>query len=156
MPVEVKNGAAVVDSLCARYGDAVRDRGCYGDQHWATITADRWVEICTVLQEDPEFDFDQLLDITAVHWPDDPAPFEIVVHLYSYTRNDRLRLRVRLAESEAIPTLSGIWSSANWNERETFDMFGIKFSGHPDLRRILMPDDYTDYPLRKEFPLYSG
>ncbi len=156
MSMDPTNGAAVVDSLFARYGDAISDRGCFGDQHWATIAASAWVEICTQLHEDPEFDFDQLLDITAVHWPEDPSPFEVVAHFYSYTRNDRLRLRVRLAEGEAIPSLCGIWNSANWNEREAFDMFGIKFSGHPDLRRILMPDDYTDHPLRKEFPLYSG
>ena len=97
-----------------------------------------------------------LVDVTAVHWPDDPQPLEMVYHLYSYARNDRLRLKVRVGTDEPVPSVSGIWKSADWNERETYDMFGIKFTGHPDLRRILMPDDYTDFPLRKEFPLYRG
>ena len=81
---------------------------------------------------------------------------ELVYHLQSYARNDRLRLKVRAAERGPVPTLSGIWQSAEWNERETYDMFGIEFEGHPDPRRILMPEDYTDFPLRKEFPLFRG
>ena len=91
-----------------------------------------------------------------MHWPDDPQPVEMVYHLFSYARNDRLRLKVRGATRGPFPSVCGIWKSANWNEREAFDMFGVHFEGHPDLRRILMPDDYTDFPLRKEFPLYRG
>jgi NADH-quinone oxidoreductase subunit C len=81
---------------------------------------------------------------------------EVVYHFYSLGRNDRLRLKVRTGDTGPVPTLTHLWASANWNERETFDMFGIVFDGHPDLRRILMPDEYTDYPLRKELPLYRG
>jgi len=97
-----------------------------------------------------------LIDLTAVHWPDQEQPVELVYHLYSYQNNDRLRLKVRVADGEAVPSIYAIWKAADWNERETYDMFGIQFEGHPDLRRILMPDDYTDFPLRKEFPLYRG
>jgi NADH-quinone oxidoreductase subunit C len=81
---------------------------------------------------------------------------QVVYHLFSYARNDRLRLKLRTADRGPVPSLAELWTSAEWNERETFDMFGIEFEGHPDLRRILMPDDYTDFPLRKELPLYRG
>ena len=95
-------------------------------------------------------------DVTAVHWPDDPQPIEVVYHFYSLSRNDRLRVKVRTSDRGPVPTLSELWRSADWNEREAYDMFGVEFAGHPDLRRILMPDDYTDFPLRKELPLYRG
>jgi NADH-quinone oxidoreductase subunit C len=81
---------------------------------------------------------------------------EVVYHLFSLPRNDRLRLKLRTQGFGPVPTVSGIWASAEWNEREAYDMFGIVFTDHPDLRRILMPDDYTDHPLRKELPLYRG
>ena len=81
---------------------------------------------------------------------------EMVYHLYSFANNDYLRLKVRCGDEGPVPSVSSVWRAAAWNERETFDMFGIRFDGHPDLRRILMPDDYTDFPLRKEFPLYRG
>jgi NADH-quinone oxidoreductase subunit C len=81
---------------------------------------------------------------------------EIVYHLYSVEHDDRLRLKTRVGDAGPVPTVSDIWKAAEWNERETYDMFGIDFEGHPDLRRILMPDDYTDFPLRKELPLYRG
>ena len=105
---------------------------------------------------DPSMSFDFLADVTAVHWPDDEKPMELVYHLYSYGSDERLRLKVRAAEGQSVPSLCPVWRSANWNDREAWDMFGIRFDGHPDLRRILMPEDYTDHPLRKEFPLYRG
>ena len=94
--------------------------------------------------------------MTAVHSPDDPQPMQVVYHLYSYSQNDRLRIKASIEDGQSAPSLVGIWKAADWNERETYDMFGIKFDGHPDLRRILMLDEYTDFPLRKEFPLYRG
>jgi NADH-quinone oxidoreductase subunit C len=81
---------------------------------------------------------------------------EVVAHLRSMSRNDVLRLKARVSDRGPIASLTPLWNSADWNEREAFDMFGIVFSGHPDLRRILMPEDYTDYPLRKELPLFRG
>ena len=116
----------------------------------------RLVEICTWLRDDPATSYDFLVDVTAAHWPEDPQPIEMIYHLYSHSRNDRLRLKTRAADRGPVPTLTGIWKSADWNEREAYDMFGIRFEGHPDLRRILMPEDYTDFPLRKEFPLFRG
>jgi NADH-quinone oxidoreductase subunit C len=114
------------------------------------------VEIARWLRDDRSMDFDVLLDITAVHWPHRQPPMEIVAHLYSVARNDLVRLKTRIPDRGSVASLTPLWASADWNERETFDMFGIDFAGHPDLRRILMPEDYTDYPLRKELPLFRG
>ena len=150
------DGQRAIELLKSRFPDAVLGTGSYRDQHWAAVPLDRLVEICEWLKRDESTAFDFLVDVTAVHWPDDPQPMELVYHMYSYARNDRLRIKTRSGERGPVPTLSGIWESAVWNERETYDMFGIEFSGHPDLRRILMPDDYTEHPLRKELPLYRG
>jgi NADH-quinone oxidoreductase subunit C len=152
----VADGAEITGKLKERFPDAVVGTGSYRDQHWVEVRRSDLVEVCAWLKDDPGAAFDFLVDVTAVHWPDDEEPFELVYHLYSYRRNDRLRLKTRTTVDVPVPTLSGLWRAANWNERETFDMFGIEFDGHPDLRRILMPDDYTDFPLRKEFPLYRG
>jgi NADH-quinone oxidoreductase subunit C len=150
------DGEKAIERIRTTLPDAVAGTGEFRDQAWALLRKDALVQACRALRDDPETAFDLLLDVTAVHWPEAPQPFELVYHLYSTTRNERLRLKVRVGEGEPVPTLSGVWASANWNERETYDMFGIVFEGHPDPRRILMPDDYTDFPLRREFPLYRG
>ena len=150
------DGAVAIESLRAKFPAAVAGTGEFRDQHWAVLRKESLREVCRWLRDGRETAYDLLLDVTAVHWPDDPEPFELVYHLYSTARRDRLRLKVRVRDGEAVPSLSDLWASAEWNERETYDMFGIVFDGHPDLRRILMPDDYTDFPLRKELPLYRG
>ena len=152
----MQDGEQAVRQIKQRFPDAIIGSGSYRSQYWAELKVDRLVEVCRWLRDDPEMVFDFLIDVTAVHWPDDEQPIEVVYHLHSYPRNDRLRLKVRTGDEGPVPTLCGLWEAADWNERETFDMFGIRFEGHPDLRRILMPEDYTDYPLRKEFPLYRG
>jgi NADH-quinone oxidoreductase subunit C len=141
--------------LREKFPDEVVGAGSFRDQHWVEIKPDRLIDICLWLR-DAEGSFSFLADVTAVHWPGDPQPLELVYQLFSKERNDRLRLKVRTGDHGPVPSLSGVWQSAAWNERETYDMFGIEFEGHPDLRRILMPDDYTDFPLRKEFPLFRG
>lgn len=156
MGVSVADGSAAIDIIRSRFPDAVVATGAFRDQHWAELRAERLVEICRFLRDDPSTDFKLLLDVTASHWPDDAEPMQLVYHMYSLSRNDRLRLKVRAAADGPVPSLTDVWASANWNERETYDMFGIVFEGHPDLRRILMPDDYTDFPLRKEYPLFRG
>jgi len=150
------DGEQAIQRIRERFPDAVLGVGSYRDQHWAELAGDRLVEVCRWLKEDPSTRFDYLVDVTAVHWPEDERPMELVYHLFSYARNDYLRLKVRAGERGPVPSVAGIWRAADWNERETYDMFGIEFTGHPDLRRILMPDEYTDHPLRKEFPLYRG
>jgi NADH-quinone oxidoreductase subunit C len=152
----VADGQQAAASLRERFADAVVEAGEFRGQHWVEVQVDRLVELARFLRDDPDSSYDFLVDVTAVHWPDRDRPFEIVYQLYSYVRDDRLRLKVRVADGAAVASLVGVWKSAEWNERETYDMFGIRFTGHPDLRRILMPDDYTDFPLRKELPLYRG
>ena len=152
----VIDGQAAIERIAAAFPDAVRATGSFRSQHWAELAPDRLLEVCGWLRDDPGNAYDVLLDVTAVHWPDAAQPMEVVYHLYSMSRNDRLRLKVRTGDTGPVPSLTPLWPSANWNEREAFDMFGIRFEGHPDLRRILMPDDYTDFPLRKELPLFRG
>ena len=150
------DGAEAIGILARAIPGALTATGEFRDQHWAEIRTDRIVEACRFLRDDPSTRFSMLLDVTAVHWPDDDLPMTVIYHLYSHDRNDRLRLKVRTGDRGPVPSLTGLWASADWNERECYDMFGIVFEGHPDLRRILMPDDYTDHPLRKELPLFRG
>lgn len=96
------------------------------------------------------YEFDYLVDITAVHWPKREAAFDIVHVLYSFSRNQRIRMKVRVKDGERPSSSVDLYPTANWLEREVFDMFGVEFDGHPDLRRILLPDEWTGFPLRKE------
>jgi len=152
----VENGQAVIELLRSEFPEEIVQTGSYRGQHWVEVKIDRLVEICLWLRDDPSASFNYLVDVTAVHWPEDSRPVEMVYHLESHARNDRLRIKARTGDRGPVPSLGEVWKSAAWNERETYDMFGIDFSGHSDLRRILMPDDYTDFPLRKEFPLFRG
>lgn len=113
------------------------------------------IELMTFLRDDPKLKFNYLSDLSGVDLGEFAEPrFAIVYHLYSLTHNHRLRVKVFLAEDQAkLPTLSGVWPSANWHEREAWDLYGIVFDNHPDLRRILMPYDYEGHPLRKDFPI---
>jgi NADH-quinone oxidoreductase subunit C len=109
--------------------------------------------VCRLLRDDPALSYDLLADLSATDWPDREKRFEINYHLLSLHTRTRARLKVCVAEGEAVPTVVGVWSTANWQEREIFDMFGVPFDGHPDLRRILMPDDWEGHPLRRDYPL---
>ena len=97
--------------------------------------------------------FDFCSDVTASDWPQRPQRFDVSYALYSLRDKQRIRIKVRAAENEAVPSVTGIWPAANWLEREVYDLFGIPFTGHPDLRRILMPEDWQGYPQRKDYPL---
>lgn len=105
------------------------------------------------LKADATCRFTTLVDVTAVDYPDRPKRFDVVYHFLSMQQNHRIRLRVSIREDDTVPSITGIHPSANWFEREVFDMFGILFSGHPDLRRILTDYGFRGYPLRKDFPI---
>jgi len=116
------------------------------------------VAACRFLRDDPELRFDFLSSVTGVdrlRLPEPTPRFEVVYHLASLTTKRRVRLKVRVEAEEAVPTVSGVWPTANWHEREVFDMFGVAFAGHPDLRRILMPEEWEGHPLRKDYPLQA-
>lgn len=150
------DGQQAIERIREKFPAAVLDSGSYMNQAWVRLDPDSLIEICAWLRDEPDNAYDYLVDVTAAHWPEDEDTMEVIYHLQSYRHDDRLRLKVRSGPEGPLPSLSELWRSAEWNERETYDMFGIRFEGHPDLRRILMPDDYTDFPLRKEFPLYRG
>jgi NADH-quinone oxidoreductase subunit C len=121
----------------------------------AVIPAEHIVEVCTALKAGSETKFDFLADICGADRGIEEEPrFEVNYHLFSTSKHHRLRLKVLLNEEQArVPTVTGVWRTANWHERETFDLFGVVFEGHPDLRRILLPDDWQGHALRKDFPL---
>ncbi len=143
---------AQVERLVARFGDAVTPvLPVFRADATAWVRRERIVEVARHLKEVDGFDF--LMDLCGVHTPDRPHLFEVVMHLYASARNQRLRLKVALSPGEEMPSLTGVWSGANWHERETYDLVGVPFSGHPDLRRILLPDGFEGHPLQKDFPL---
>ena len=111
------------------------------------------VPLCTFLRDDPDFSFNFLSDLCGVDYLGRKPRFDVVYHLYSLENNHRLRLKVKVEKGESVPSLTCVWNTANWHEREVFDLFGITFDGHPDLSRILLPEDWEGYPLRKDFPL---
>lgn len=122
-----------------------------------TIKRERVREILRFLKENPALDFDYLIDLTAVDYKGSREPrFHVVYHLMSIKQTHRIRIKVEVPEEDcSIDSVSDLWATANWHERECFDMFGIVFKGHPDLRRILMPEDWEGYPLRKDYPVGS-
>ena len=142
-----------VQKLRAAMNDAIEEVYSFRDQVTIRVNKDRIVEVCMFLRDTPELEFDFLTDLTAVDYPSRPQRFDVVLHLYSMTQNHQLRLKAAVAEDDTIESVVSVWKTANWQERECFDMFGIIFSGHPDLRRILLPEDWEGYPLRKDYPL---
>lgn len=134
--------------------DAVVDVGVHRGDTTIVVAAERIVEVCRLLRDDPELRFDYLLDVTAVDWLHREPRFDVVYHLFSISRNDMLRVKIRVEDRQPVDSLAEIFLLANWGERETYDMFGINFAGHPDLRRILLPEDWEDgFPLRKDFAI---
>jgi NADH-quinone oxidoreductase subunit C len=118
------------------------------------VSREALLDAAKLLREEPELRFDFLSDLCGVDRRGRVERFEVVYHLYSITHNARLRLKVRLSEDDlSLPSVAEVWATANWHEREAFDMFGIEFTGHPDLRRILNPDDFEGFPFRKDFPI---
>lgn len=147
-------GDALIDRIRERFGDSITEAVATLGQQIIRVKKSSLVDLCNYLHDDDEALFDMCTDLTATHWPDRAGQeFEVVILLYSVPKNRRLRVKTSLADGEACPSVTHIWSGANWMEREAFDMFGIRFEGHPDLRRILLPEDWPGYPLRKEYPI---
>ena len=142
-----------VEKIRERFGDALQDVIYFRGEDTLVVAPEKIVEICRLLKEDPEMAFDLLVDITGIHYLEREYSYEVVYHLLSLARRRRLRLRARLGEAGEIDSVTPVWRGADWHEREAFDLVGIRFRGHPDLRRILMPDDYEGHPLRKDFAL---
>jgi NADH-quinone oxidoreductase subunit C len=135
----------------ARFGEAVRE--ATEDRKQAILVVDlaRLLEIAQYTRDEEKFDL--LTDLTAVDWPKREKRFDIVLNLYSFAHNTRLRIKAHAADGEKAPSMTGVWPTANWLEREVYDMFGIEFAGHPNLKRILLPEEWQGFPLRKDYDI---
>ena len=135
---------------------AIRVAGAKYDRDEMSVYLDRSSirEACVLLRDDPNCPFNFLADVTAVDWYPQEPRFEVIYHLLSISRKERVRLKVRLdGEDAVIESITPVWPSANFFEREVFDLFGVRFLGHPYLRRIMMPEDWEGHPLRKDYPV---
>ena len=147
-PTPTPWNSPMVARLKREYGSGI-DPLTYLGQNYMVVDRTLIPEILQVLRNEEEFDY--CVDITAVHYPQREKQFDVVWVLYSFPRNERIRVKTQIADGASLPSSVPIWATANWLEREVFDMFGIKFEGHPDLKRILLPEGWKGYPLRKDY-----
>ena len=153
------HGQAILARLTERFRERILETHDRLGDHTAVVDRAAITESLRFCRDDPELRFEMLMDLTAVDYlkfpgREDGPRFEVVYHLYSVSHNHRLRIKAVLEEDDAvIPTVVHLWPIANWFEREVWDMFGIRFEGHPDLRRLLMYDEFQGHPLRKDYPV---
>jgi NADH-quinone oxidoreductase subunit C len=146
-------GSVALKRLIEAHGAALTATHANLGDATAVVDAARLVDVMRFLRDDAECRFDMLTDVTAVDYLGEEPRFEMVYHLYSVAKNKRLRVKARVGEkSPEIATLCPLWPSANWMEREVWDLYGIRFLGHPDLRRILLYEEFEGHPLRKDYP----
>jgi len=150
-PLQVPLDNELVQRLKASFGEAIREATLDRKQAIVLIAADKLRDIARYCRDEEKFDM--LTDLTAVDWPKREKRFDIILNLYSFAKNERMRLKAHAAENEPVASSVEIWPAANWLERECYDMFGIIFEGHPDLKRILLPDEWEGHPLRKDYDI---
>lgn len=147
---------ALIELVKKNFPDAVLESHSQLGDDTVVLAPGRWKEVARFLKENPQSDMAMLTDLTAVDYQDRDPRFEVVAHLYSLSRGHRLRIKARVGDRDGetveLDSLTELWGSANWLERECFDMFGVKFLGHPDLRRILLYPEFEGHPLRKDYP----
>ncbi|HMG36813.1 MAG TPA: NADH-quinone oxidoreductase subunit C [Blastocatellia bacterium] len=153
LTVEI-TGDEFIELIKQKFGSAITETVATLNQQIVRVNRDSLVELCRFLHDNEEFGFDLCADLTAVHWPGrESGEFDVVINLFSLPRQRSMRVKVAVPEGQSCPSVTSIWAGANWMEREVFDLFGIQFEGHPDLRRILLPEDWPGHPLRKEYPI---
>jgi NADH-quinone oxidoreductase subunit C len=135
----------------SRFGGAITEAWLDRKQSILVVAADRLLEIAQYSRDEEHFDL--LVDLTAVDWPKREKRFDLVLILYSFAKNERLRIKAMLGENEPVASVEGVWPVANWLEREVYDMFGIVFEGHSNLKRLLLPEEWQGYPLRKDYDI---
>jgi NADH-quinone oxidoreductase subunit C len=155
------DAAAIHERLAGRFGEKITGSDLEAKSPWSVVAAEAIVEVARYLKDDPELRFDNLMCLSAVDLPKETPPrMELVYHLFSYEHRHTFAIKAHVPrENPELPTVETVWRVANWHEREAFDMFGIRFAGHSDLRRILLPDDWEGHPLRKDWTdpeLYNG
>jgi len=138
----------MIARLRSSYGSGVQAL-TYSSQNYMVVDRSLVPEILHVLRDKEQFDY--CVDITAVHYPKREKPFDVIWVLYSFVRNERIRVTTQILDGESLPSSVSIWPTANWLEREVYDMFGITFDGHPEMKRILLPDGWKGFPLRKDY-----
>jgi NADH-quinone oxidoreductase subunit C len=146
---------ALVELLKKQFPSAILQTHAQCGDETVVVDAAAWKDVARFLRDNPQADMSMLTDLTAVDFPDRDPRFEVVAHLYSLSRGHRLRLKARVGDKDGedveIETLTDLWASANWMERECWDLLGVKFRGHPDLRRILMYPEFEGHPLRRDY-----
>jgi NADH-quinone oxidoreductase subunit C len=144
----------LVGTIKETFPEAIEETAVYKDEHTIRVKLSRLLEVSRFLKEDPSCGFDFLSDLCGVDYLGRAPRFEVVYHLYSMKHRHRLRMKTSPPDDDlTVPSVVSVWKTANWHERECYDLLGITFSDHPDLRRILTPDGFKEYPLRKDFPL---
>ncbi len=149
-PVPVPWTSALAEKYQARHGSSL-EALTYLGQNYFVVERSLIPGMLQLLRDEDQFDY--CVDITAVHYPKREKQFDVLWVLYSFVRNERIRVKTQIADGESLPSVVRIWPTANWLEREVYDMFGIKFDGHPDLKRILLPDGWKGHPLRKDYSI---
>jgi NADH-quinone oxidoreductase subunit C len=148
-PAPIPWDSPMVSKLKGQYGSGIREANSYLGQNYMVVESSIVSELLQILRDREQFDY--CVDVTALHYPDREKQFELIWILYSFPKNERIRVKTMIADGESAPSVVSIWTTANWLEREVFDMFGIRFEGHPDLKRILLPDGWKGHPLRKDY-----
>ncbi len=143
----------VKEKLRERFGGSVLEESYFRDELTFIVKRDSLVDMLEFLRSEDDLKYIFLTDLTATDWPDREQRHEIIYLVYSFDSHTYVRLKVRCREGEKMPTVTHMWDTANWLEREVFDLFGVDFEGHPDMTRILMWEDFEGHPLRKDFPL---
>ena len=143
----------LLDELQKRFPGAISEAVIFRNMPSLNVAKEHLVAVCQFLKGPEGGAYTLLTDETAADYPKREKRFDIVYHLYSFERNNRLRLRVQVGAEEKVPSVTGVWPTANWLEREIYDMFGVVYEGHPDLKRILMPDEWVGHPLRKDYDI---
>ena len=148
----------IIEHIDAQLPGTISDRHDFRGDQTIVVAKATFLAVVELLHREG---FQLLVDITAVDWPERPETqgvgrFDVVYHWLNLANQERLRLKVPVADGETMPTLTGLFKTANWFEREIFDLFGIRFEGHPDMRRLVTWDDFPGHPLRKDFPLDGG
>ncbi len=144
---------AVVDLVKTRFPDAVLSSHDYRGDETIVVPRERLLEVVRFLKDTPGAAMDFFVDLTCVDWPGREPRFDVVIHRKSHPQGHRIRVKVPVPEGDCVcPSLAGIYRAADWFEREAYDMYGVRFDGHPDLRRILLYDEFEGFPLRKDYP----
>jgi NADH-quinone oxidoreductase subunit C len=146
------HGSTALRCLIEELPDAVLETHARLDDATARVDAGRIVEVARLLRDDPDLHFEMLTDLTCVDYLGEEPRFEVVYHFYSVARNHRVRIKARVSEAEPeIGSVASLYASADWMEREAWDLYGVRFAGHPDLRRILLYEEFEGHPLRKDY-----